>query len=62
MFGGWEDTGPTIELYQLPLYRALKHAGATDVTFIVYHTDHSFSNVYPRLAGDIAIWLHKFQN
>ena len=28
LFGGWEDQGPTIDQYQLPLYRALKSAGA----------------------------------
>jgi dipeptidyl aminopeptidase/acylaminoacyl peptidase len=59
MFGGWEDEGPTIENYQLPFYRALKAAGAEKVTFIVYHTDHSFSNVYERLATDITEWIHR---
>ena len=57
LFGGWEDQGPTIDQYLLPLYRALKSAGAEDVTFIVYHTDHSFRNVRQRLAFDIAGWL-----
>jgi len=57
MVSGWEDTGPTIDEYQLPLYRALKDAGAANVTFIVYHTDHNFSNVRQRLASDIADWL-----
>lgn len=57
MFGGWEDLGPTIEDYQLPLYRALKAAGAEKVTFIVYHTTHNFSNVRQRLADDIAGWI-----
>jgi pimeloyl-ACP methyl ester carboxylesterase len=61
IFGGWEDQGPTIDQYQLPLYRALKSAGAVDVTFIVYHTDHSFGNVRQRLASDVAEWLHKFK-
>jgi pimeloyl-ACP methyl ester carboxylesterase len=57
IFGGWEDTGPTIDQYLLPLYRTLKSAGAEKVTFIVYHTDHSFSNVRQRLASDIADWI-----
>ena len=57
LFGGWEDQGPTIEQYQLPLYRALRAAGAEKVTFIVYHTDHSFSNVRQRLTADIAEWI-----
>jgi pimeloyl-ACP methyl ester carboxylesterase len=59
MFGGWEDEGPNIENYQLPLYRTLKAAGAKDVTFIVYHTTHNFSNVRQRLASDIARWIHR---
>jgi uncharacterized protein len=59
LFGGWEDQGPTVDQYQLPLYRALKRAGAADVTFIVYHTDHSFNNVLLRLAADVAEWIHR---
>ena len=59
IFGGWEDQGPTIDHYQLPLYRSLKAAGAADVTFIVYHTDHSFNNVLQRLVTDIADWILK---
>jgi dienelactone hydrolase len=57
LFGGWEDQGPTIDQYQLPLYRALKAAGALKVTFIVYHTDHSFRNVRHCLAEDTTEWL-----
>jgi len=59
IFGGWEDQGPTIDQYLLPLYRVLKKAGAEKVTFIVYHTDHSFGNVRQRLASDIAEWIHQ---
>lgn len=57
LLGGWEDNGPSIDDYQLPLYRALKKAGAVNVTFIVYHTDHSFGNVRQQLAADITEWL-----
>ncbi|HEX9091860.1 MAG TPA: hypothetical protein VF831_10245 [Anaerolineales bacterium] len=59
MFGGWEDQGPTIENYQLPLYRALKAKGAQKVTFIVYHTTHNFGNMRERLAADIVEWIHQ---
>ncbi|MEI9479429.1 MAG: alpha/beta fold hydrolase [Deltaproteobacteria bacterium] len=58
LIGGWEDEQVTIDQFLLPLYRALKGAGAAKVTFLVYHTDHDFSNVRPRLASDIAGWLH----
>ena len=57
LMGGWEDEQVTIDQYLLPLYRALRGAGAAQVTFLVYHTDHGFSNVRPRLAADIAGWL-----
>jgi pimeloyl-ACP methyl ester carboxylesterase len=57
LLGGWEDEQVTIDQYQLPLYRALRGAGAADVTFLVYHTDHEFSNVRQRLGSDIAGWL-----
>lgn len=59
MFGGWEDQVATIENYQLPFYRALKAAGAQDVTFIVYHTTHNFPNVRERLATDIVDWIQR---
>ena len=59
LIGGWEDEQLTVEQYLLPLYRALRSAGAAKVTFLVYHTDHDFSNVNvrQRLASDIAAWL-----
>jgi pimeloyl-ACP methyl ester carboxylesterase len=57
LIGGWEDEEVTIDQYILPLYRALRSAGAAMLTFLVYHTDHEFSNVRERLASDIAGWL-----
>jgi pimeloyl-ACP methyl ester carboxylesterase len=57
LIGGWEDEQVTIDQFLLPLYRALRGAGAAKVTFLVYHTDHGFSNVRQRLASDIAGWL-----
>lgn len=57
IFGGWEDMEPTIDQYLLPLYRALRNAGSEHVTFLVYHTDHSFGNLRQRLASDIVEWL-----
>jgi pimeloyl-ACP methyl ester carboxylesterase len=57
LVGGWEDVEATIDQYLLPLYRALRGASAAEVTFLVYHTDHDFSNVRQRLASDIAGWL-----
>lgn len=55
--GGWEDTVHSIEQYQLPFYRALKRAGADDVTFLVFHANHGFGQVRERLADDIRSWI-----
>jgi dienelactone hydrolase len=57
LLGGWEDEQVTIDQFLLPLYRALRGAGAAKVTFLVYHADHDFSNVRRQLASDIASWL-----
>jgi len=59
LIGGWEDSDVTIEQTVLPYYRALKKAGAQDVTFLVYHADHNFHSVSQRLASDIRDWLNK---
>lgn len=55
--GGWEDRGATIEDVLLPFYRALEAARAADVTFNVYHANHGFEGVRPRLAADVRQWL-----
>lgn len=57
VIGGWEDVQVTVDQILLPLYRALKGAGAADVTFLVYHDDHRFAGVRERLAADIRDWL-----
>ncbi len=59
LIGGWEDEGPSVDRVQLPFYRALKKAGAADVTFLVYHTDHTFAKFRQRLAADIAHWINR---
>jgi dipeptidyl aminopeptidase/acylaminoacyl peptidase len=59
LIGGWEDSNVTVEQTVLPYYRALKKAGAQDVTFLVYHTDHTFLSVSQRLASDIRDWLNR---
>lgn len=58
LIGGWDDMNVTIEDSLLPFYRSLKKSGGKDVTFIVYHTDHSFKFVLSELASDIATWIH----
>jgi uncharacterized protein len=57
--GGWEDAIVTVDRTVLPFYRALKAAGAKDVTFLTYHSDHQFGAVGRRLASDIQQWLSR---
>ena len=57
MFGGWEDVNTTVDEYLLPQYRAFRAAGASEVTFRVYHTDHGFGNVRSALHEAILEWL-----
>ncbi|MFQ6092471.1 MAG: alpha/beta hydrolase family protein [bacterium] len=56
LIGGWDDFQVTMEDVLLPLYRALKGAGASDVTFLAYHDSHSFGTVREELATDIHRW------
>lgn len=62
LIGGWEDTQVSVDQFMLPFYRALKGAGAADVTFFVYHDGHSFSKVRRRLTSDIHEWLQRVMN
>jgi len=57
LIGGWDDTQATVEDILLPLYRSLKTAGASDVTFLTYHDNHGFGTVRRQLASDIQQWL-----
>lgn len=59
MFGGWEDVNTTVDGYLLPFYRSLRAAGASDVTFVVFHTDHGFGNVRESLYQEILGWLKR---
>jgi dienelactone hydrolase len=59
LIGGWSDTGVTVDRVLLPFYRALEEHGAHDVTFLVYHDDHSFARVRDKLAADIAEWIEE---
>ena len=55
--GGWEDGSVTIDEYLLPLYRALKSAGAEHVQFETYHANHGFSDVSDQLHENLLAWL-----
>ncbi len=57
LVGGWDDLQVTIDHNLLPLYRALKQAGATTVSFVAYHTDHTLRNVREQLASQLIQWI-----
>ncbi len=59
LLGGWEDRNVTIEKTVLPYYRALKNAGAQDVTLLVYHSDHAYHDIGRKVASDIRDWLKR---
>jgi len=61
LVGGWDDEQVTIENYLLPLYRALKKEGASDLRFVVYNTDHSFENVSEELAEEVVRWIRSLK-
>ena len=57
IIGGWDDTGPTMERYILPLYRALKEAKAQNVQITGFQDDHSFGKSRAELARVITDWI-----
>lgn len=59
LFGGWEDVNVTVDHTLLPFYRRLRGAGAQDVTFETYHTDHGFGRVRSELIGHLAAWIRR---
>jgi len=54
LVGGWEDRSVTIEDQLLPLYRALRAAGAEQVMFVVYYDKHGFAGNREQIADEIA--------
>jgi dienelactone hydrolase len=57
LIGGWEDQQVPWDAILLPFYRALRRAGADQVTCLVYPAGHDFATVRPRLASDVAAWV-----
>ncbi|MBE0675671.1 MAG: alpha/beta fold hydrolase [Bacteroidales bacterium] len=57
IIGGWDDTGPTMERYILPLYRALKEAKAQNVQITGFQDDHTFGKSRDELARVIIDWI-----
>lgn len=57
LIGGWADDRVAVRQFLLPLYWALKRAGAPAITFLAYQDGHTFSAVREQLASDIRGWL-----
>ena len=57
LLGGVDDESVTLEDHLLPFYRALKSAGAEDVTIEIYQDDHDFQRVREEMAEDMAAWI-----
>jgi len=55
--GGWDDEQVTTGSSLLPLYRALKQAGAKKVRFVAFQTDDWFLNVRDELTSEIIQWV-----
>lgn len=58
LVGGCHDTSVTVDETVRPLFQALQHAGADDVTLRVLDTDHAFSGVRPALHATLLAWVH----
>lgn len=59
LIGGWDDTNVTVEDTMLPLYRALKKAGAESVSFRAFQDNHGFRQVRPKLHAEILDWIDR---
>jgi dipeptidyl aminopeptidase/acylaminoacyl peptidase len=57
LIGGWNDNQTTMEVFILPLYRALQKEGAKNVRFIAFQDDHYFQKSRSELAEEIIQWL-----
>lgn len=53
----WDDFVTMTEKHHLPLYRALKEAGAVHVKIVAYESDHSLKNVREDLANELIRWI-----
>jgi len=57
LIGGWDDKQTTMEVFILPLYRALQNEGAKNVRFIAFQDDHYFQKSRSELAEAVINWL-----
>jgi pimeloyl-ACP methyl ester carboxylesterase len=54
---GWDDYITKTEGHHIPIYRALKKAGAVNVEFVAFQTNHGFTNIQKDLATEVIKWI-----
>ncbi len=59
LFGGWLDSGVTIEDHILPLYRSLQKQGAANLEIHMLNDDHELRKVRTDINSKIISWLKK---
>jgi len=57
LIGGWQDRGPVVETFLLPLYRALQANGAEHLRIKIYNDDHNLARVKKSLQQRIVTWM-----
>jgi len=54
---GWDDPITMTEGHHIPFYRALKKAGAIQVKFVAFQTNHGFKNVQTEMTTEVIQWI-----
>ena len=59
VIGGWQDQGPTLDGYIVPLVRALRAAGNERITPIAVDDTHAFKRTRQQVQDAVVAWLEK---
>jgi len=54
---GWNDNITTTEGHHIPFYRSLIKAGASNVKFVAFQTNHGFKNVQKEMTTEVIQWI-----
>jgi hypothetical protein len=57
LIGGWDDKQTTMEVFILPLYRALQNEDAKSIRLVAFQDDHFFKDSRLLLAETVIDWL-----
>ena len=57
LIGGWDDRQTTMEVFILPLYRALQSAGSKSIRLMAFQDDHYFQKSRSELANEVINWI-----